>query len=177
MVTTANRPSVSLLLCLPQSTSIQLYKRYSVLNPGPSIVQHTLVCANSRPYLYSHPYLLYILGKPILYQSVTASTWISLSRTVLGILVQDTHPLTSHIALVAMVGIWMCLTAQFSFLTRQWGLMLVDWFSCPVVACKDGEGSVFQKCSQCLQVVCLCQLWDTFPIVLCTLFNMVTAGV
>ena len=84
---------------------------------------------------------------------------------------------TSHIALVAMVGIWMCLTAQFSFLTRQWGLMLVDWFSCPVVACKDGEGSVFQKCSQCLQVVCLCQLWDTFPIVLGTLFNMVTAGV
>ena len=100
MITPASHPSVFLLLCLPQSTSIQLYKRYSVLNPGPSTVQHTLVCANSRPYLYSHPYLLYLLGKPIHYQSVTASTWISLSRTVSGILVQDTHSLTSHIALV-----------------------------------------------------------------------------
>ena len=70
------------------------------MNPGPSTVQSLLVCANSRPYLYSHPYLLYLLGKPIHYQSVTASTWILLSRTVLGILVQDTHPLTSHIALV-----------------------------------------------------------------------------
>ena len=100
MITPASHPSVFLLLCLPQSTSIQLYKRYSVLNPGPSTVQHTLVCANSRHYLYSHPYLLYLLGKPIYYQLVTASTWILLSRTVLGILVQDTHPLTSHIALV-----------------------------------------------------------------------------
>ena len=70
------------------------------MNPGPSTVQHTLVCANSRPYSHSNPYLLYLLGKPIHYQLVTASTWILLSRTVLGILVQDTHPLTSHIALV-----------------------------------------------------------------------------
>ena len=102
MITPASHPSVSLLLCLPQSTSIQLYKRYSVLNPGPSTVQHKLVCANSRPYSHSNPYLLYLLGKPIHYQSVTASTWISLSRTVLGILVQDTHPLTSLIALVVV---------------------------------------------------------------------------
>ena len=87
-------------------------------------------------YILTHIY--YLLGKPIYYQLVIASTWISLSITVLGILVQDTHPLTSLIALVVTGDINSNTSAQIHYNRTSEGLMQAVLFSVNMIIYRGG---------------------------------------